>query len=172
VFVFVYFFPLFLRSYLYSASRLSVCRSLSHPLTLLSISLSLSLCRSATLSAPSFNYHCLFVQIHFMLLQNRQGKCRLGKWYSPFEPSEKKQLKGEVHRLITRRSSKFTNFIEVCITPHHTIHLCLSVSLSLSLSLCLSLSLSLSVSLCLSLSVSHTYTLFYSVYFACMLTCA
>jgi hypothetical protein len=50
--------------------------------------------------------------IHFILLQNRQGKTRLAKWYSAFSHEEKKQLQTEVHRQVTTRSSKFTNFIE------------------------------------------------------------
>ncbi len=50
--------------------------------------------------------------IHFFLLQNRQGKIRLAKWYSPFETDEKRVLQHEVHQLVTNRSSKFTNFIE------------------------------------------------------------
>mmetsp|Transcript_11096 Transcript_11096/g.15914 ORF Transcript_11096/g.15914 Transcript_11096/m.15914 type:complete len:143 (-) Transcript_11096:328-756(-) len=50
--------------------------------------------------------------IHFILLQNRQGKTRLSKWYSPFEHNEKIQLQDEVHRLIVKRNRKYTNFIE------------------------------------------------------------
>ena len=47
-----------------------------------------------------------------MLLQNRQGKTRLSKYYSPFEHEEKRQLEVEVHKLITSRDKKFANFIE------------------------------------------------------------
>jgi len=50
--------------------------------------------------------------IHFILLQNRQGKTRLSKWYSPFEHNEKLKLQDEVHRLVTKRTKRFTNFIE------------------------------------------------------------
>ena len=50
--------------------------------------------------------------IHFLLLQNRQGKTRLSKWYNCYEQEEKIQLQKEVHRLIIRRNPKFTNFIE------------------------------------------------------------
>jgi len=50
--------------------------------------------------------------IHFLLLQNRQGKTRLAKYYSAFEHEEKRQLESEVHKLITKRDPKFTNFIE------------------------------------------------------------
>lgn len=51
--------------------------------------------------------------IHFILLQNRSGKTRLSKWYGTFEDDEKEKIKVEVHRLITSRDSKFTNFVEV-----------------------------------------------------------
>lgn len=57
--------------------------------------------------------------IRFFLLQNRQGKTRLSKWYVP-PPSassaspeaEKVRIEGEVHRLVTSRDKKYTNFIE------------------------------------------------------------
>lgn len=64
--------------------------------------------------------------IRFFLLQNRQGKTRLSKWYVP-PPSnqansnakvtltaeaEKARIEGEVHRLVTSRDKKYTNFIE------------------------------------------------------------
>ncbi len=45
----------------------------------------------------------LLLQIHFLLLQNRQGKTRLAKYYSAFEHEEKRQLEvrnkegGEAH---------------------------------------------------------------------------
>lgn len=51
--------------------------------------------------------------IHFFLVQNRQGKTRLAKWYSPFEDAEKNKLTEEVHRLVNSREAKFTNFVEV-----------------------------------------------------------
>jgi len=50
--------------------------------------------------------------IHFILLQNRQGKTRLSKWYSPFEHEEKRQLETEVYRSILKRDPQSTNFIE------------------------------------------------------------
>ncbi|KAL7541159.1 hypothetical protein ACHAWF_006868, partial [Thalassiosira exigua] len=88
--------------------------------------------------------------IRFFLLQNRQGKTRLSKWYvppptggaggasgsnSPLSPSnggaqilpagypagggvgnqaeaEKARIEAEVHRLVTSRDKKYTNFIE------------------------------------------------------------
>lgn len=48
-----------------------------------------------------------------MLLQNRQGKTRLSKWYVDVEEEEKRKIEGEVYRLTTSRDAKFTNFIEV-----------------------------------------------------------
>jgi AP-2 complex subunit sigma-1 len=48
------------------------------------------------------------------LVQNRQGKTRLAKWYVPYEDEEKVKLKGEVHRLIAPRDQKHqSNFVEV-----------------------------------------------------------
>lgn len=81
--------------------------------------------------------------IRFFLLQNRQGRTRLSKWYvppptggnagSPLSPAngnqilsanysagnnnnqteaEKARIEAEVHRLVTSRDKKYTNFIE------------------------------------------------------------
>eukprot|EP00934_Nitzschia_sp_Nitz4_P007563 Nitzschia sp. Nitz4//scaffold28_size193895//31821//32593//NITZ4_001631-RA/size193895-augustus-gene-0.291-mRNA-1//1//CDS//3329545880//7553//frame0 len=61
--------------------------------------------------------------IRFFLLQNRQGKTRLSKWYVPpptttstgaatTAESEKVRIEAEVHRLVTARDKKYTNFIE------------------------------------------------------------
>uniref|UniRef100_A0A7S4IKL5 AP complex subunit sigma n=1 Tax=Odontella aurita TaxID=265563 RepID=A0A7S4IKL5_9STRA len=61
--------------------------------------------------------------IRFFLLQNRQGKTRLSKWYVPPPTStngthhsspeaEKTRIEAEVHRLVTSRDKKYTNFIE------------------------------------------------------------
>ena len=50
--------------------------------------------------------------VRFFLLQNRQGKTRLSKWYVAIEESDKRKIESEVHRLITSRDSKFTNFVE------------------------------------------------------------
>lgn len=53
-------------------------------------------------------------QIRFLLLQNRQGKTRLSKWYVP-PPNEleKFRMEAEIHKLIVSRDRKYTNFVEV-----------------------------------------------------------
>ncbi|OQE89715.1 hypothetical protein PENNAL_c0013G06253 [Penicillium nalgiovense] len=51
--------------------------------------------------------------LSFILVQNRQGKTRLAKWYSPYSDEEKVKLKGEVHRLVAPRDQKYqSNFVE------------------------------------------------------------
>lgn len=50
--------------------------------------------------------------IRFILLQNRQGKTRLAKYYVPLADEEKRQLEYEVHRLVVNRDPKHTNFVE------------------------------------------------------------
>lgn len=52
------------------------------------------------------------VMIHFLLVQNRIGKTRLCKWYVPCDDAEKERQKMEVHRLVTSREARFTNFVE------------------------------------------------------------
>ncbi|XP_039044585.1 AP-2 complex subunit sigma-like [Hibiscus syriacus] len=47
-------------------------------------------------------------RIRFVLLQNRQGKIRLAKYYVPLEDSEKHKVENEVHRLVVNRYPKFT----------------------------------------------------------------
>ncbi|KAH9811111.1 AP complex, mu/sigma subunit [Melampsora americana] len=52
--------------------------------------------------------------IRFILVQNRQGKTRLSKWYVPMEDEEKVRIRGEVHRLVATRDQKYqSNFVEV-----------------------------------------------------------
>lgn len=51
--------------------------------------------------------------IHFILLQNRSGKTRLDKWFDLYPEDEKEKIKIEVHRIMTSRDSKHTNFVEV-----------------------------------------------------------
>jgi len=51
--------------------------------------------------------------IRFFLLQNRQGKTRLSKWYvAPAQDREKSRLEAEIHRLVVGRDRKYTSFIE------------------------------------------------------------
>ncbi|KAL9109729.1 MAG: hypothetical protein Q9227_005598 [Pyrenula ochraceoflavens] len=56
--------------------------------------------------------------LSFILIQNRQGKTRLAKWYAPYTDEEKVKLKGEVHRLIAPRDQKHqSNFVEFRTSP-------------------------------------------------------
>ncbi|KND92923.1 AP-2 complex subunit sigma [Tolypocladium ophioglossoides CBS 100239] len=51
--------------------------------------------------------------LSFILIQNRQGKTRLAKWYAPYSDEQKVKLKGEVHRLVAPRDQKYqSNFVE------------------------------------------------------------
>ncbi|GMI56650.1 hypothetical protein ScalyP_jg7624 [Parmales sp. scaly parma] len=53
--------------------------------------------------------------IRFFLLQNRQGKTRLSKWYVPPPAggtAEKQRIESEIHKMVVLRDKKFTNFIE------------------------------------------------------------
>ena len=50
--------------------------------------------------------------IRFLLVQNRQGKTRLSRWYVNFSDAEKQRLQLDIHRLVISRDSRFTNFIE------------------------------------------------------------
>merc|ERR1712007_87153 len=50
--------------------------------------------------------------IRFILLQNRQGRTRLAKYYVPYSDTEKHKLEHEVHRIVAHRDQKFTNFVE------------------------------------------------------------
>ena len=50
--------------------------------------------------------------IRYLLLQNKQGKTRLSKWYLPVEFEEQSRLEMEIHKLVSARDSRMTNFIE------------------------------------------------------------
>jgi len=50
--------------------------------------------------------------IRYLMIQNRQGKTRLSKWYNLYDDYEKRKIMIEVHRLVNSRGSKFTNFVE------------------------------------------------------------
>merc|ERR1739848_54592 len=52
------------------------------------------------------------IMIQFILLQNRQGRTRLAKYYVPFTDSEKHKIEHEVHRIVATSDQKFTNFVE------------------------------------------------------------
>jgi hypothetical protein len=67
------------------------------------------------------------VQIRFLLLQNRQGKTRLSKWYTTMSTDEKLKTQTEVHRLVTNRDPKFTNFIEVADSCTVVVCVCVCV---------------------------------------------
>lgn len=69
---------------------------------------------SARLVDPCLHVLLAFFQIRFILLQNRQGKTRLSKWYVP-APSEQEKfrIESEIHKLIVSRDRKYTNFVEV-----------------------------------------------------------
>ena len=53
------------------------------------------------------------LQIRFILLQNRQGRTRLAKYYVPLDDGEKRKLEQDIHRLVVNRDPKATNFVEV-----------------------------------------------------------
>ena len=50
--------------------------------------------------------------IRFLLIQNRQGKTRLSKWYVPIPEEEQRVIEADIHRQVTQRDPKYTNFIE------------------------------------------------------------
>ncbi|KAI8894952.1 clathrin coat assembly protein ap17, partial [Globomyces pollinis-pini] len=51
--------------------------------------------------------------IRYILVQNRQGKTRLSKWYNHLEEDEKLKLKSEIHKLVASRDAKnHSNFVE------------------------------------------------------------
>ncbi|KAJ2392317.1 AP-2 complex subunit sigma, partial [Coemansia sp. RSA 2559] len=52
-------------------------------------------------------------RIRFILVQNRQGKTRLEKWYGNYSEQERNKLKAEVHRTVASRDQKHqSNFVE------------------------------------------------------------
>ena len=57
------------------------------------------LLRAATQPAPRSRAP----QIRFFLLQNRQGKTRLSKWYVAIEEADKRKIEGEVRLALARR---------------------------------------------------------------------
>ena len=54
--------------------------------------------------------------IRYFLLQNKQGKTRLSKWYSTApDDLERVKLEADVHRTISMRGRGYTNFVEVSL---------------------------------------------------------
>jgi hypothetical protein len=51
--------------------------------------------------------------IRFLILQNKQGRTRLSKWYTNVDDEEKLKIEREVYRTIILRDVKQTNIIEV-----------------------------------------------------------
>ncbi|GFP81324.1 ap-2 complex subunit sigma [Phtheirospermum japonicum] len=70
----------------------------------------------------------MLVQVRFIVLQNRQGKTRLAKYYIPLEESEKHKVEYEVHRLVVNKDPKFTNFVEGCMVNDYSVSLKLVTS--------------------------------------------
>jgi AP-2 complex subunit sigma-1 len=73
--------------------------------------------RVSPLTISVFSPFVLLQKIRFLLLQNRQGKTRVAKWYvQPAEGEkawmERQKLEKDIHRMVTTRDSKFTNFVE------------------------------------------------------------
>eukprot|EP01100_Stratorugosa_tubuloviscum_P010449 TRINITY_DN4483_c0_g1_i1.p1 TRINITY_DN4483_c0_g1~~TRINITY_DN4483_c0_g1_i1.p1 ORF type:complete len:151 (-),score=58.61 TRINITY_DN4483_c0_g1_i1:141-593(-) len=58
--------------------------------------------------------------LHYLLVQNRQGKTRLSKWFVSYDEHEKRKVASEIHQLISGRENKFntkvaqkfSNFVE------------------------------------------------------------
>ncbi|KAL4650550.1 hypothetical protein ACB092_01G094900 [Castanea dentata] len=50
--------------------------------------------------------------IHFVILNNRQGKVRLTKWYSTYSQKERSKVIRELTGIILSRGPKLCNFVE------------------------------------------------------------
>eukprot|EP00806_Schmidingerella_arcuata_P002711 Macronucleus_3451.p2 GENE.Macronucleus_3451~~Macronucleus_3451.p2 ORF type:complete len:143 (+),score=28.40 Macronucleus_3451:1-429(+) len=50
--------------------------------------------------------------IRFILLQNRQGKTRLSRWYVSHNDDERRKIETETHRIIVSRDNKMASFLE------------------------------------------------------------
>ena len=68
--------------------------------------------RTAEHEAPGRGRFPSHIMIRFILLQNRQGRTRLAKYYVPFTDAEKHKVEHEVHRMVSNRDQKFTNFVD------------------------------------------------------------
>lgn len=54
----------------------------------------------------------LFIQIKFIILQNKQGRTRLSKWFFNINDEDKMKIEKEIFRTIILRDIKQTNIIE------------------------------------------------------------
>ena len=61
-------------------------------------------------------------QIRFFLLQNRQGKTRLSKWYVDITEPEKRKIESEVHRCVHLRAPHRRLFRSEWCHVMHVIH--------------------------------------------------
>ena len=59
--------------------------------------------RCRRLTNPGASACVLPPQIRFILLQNRQGRTRLAKYYVPLDDGEKRKLETDIHRLVVNR---------------------------------------------------------------------
>ena len=50
--------------------------------------------------------------IQFLLAQNKMGRTRIAKYYVAHTADERRVLEREVHRIVTTRGAKQTNFVE------------------------------------------------------------
>ncbi|KAE8212905.1 hypothetical protein CF319_g3947 [Tilletia indica] len=51
--------------------------------------------------------------LRWIIVQNRQGKSRLSKFWASYDDDDKVRIRGEVHRLIAPRDQKYqSNFVE------------------------------------------------------------
>jgi hypothetical protein len=55
-------------------------------------------------------------QIRFILLQNRQGKTRLAKYYVPLEDSEKHKVEYEVSLLLMEKKDSILDSLSGCVS--------------------------------------------------------
>ena len=69
--------------------------------------------------------------IRFFILQNKQGKTRLSKWYATApEDSERIKMEADIYRVVSLRVRGNTNFIEVAKDVPITILLAAMYSIS------------------------------------------
>ena len=59
----------------------------------------------------------------FLILQNKQGRTRLSKWYININEEEKIKIQNEVYRTIILRDIRESNIIEYKNYKQHLIHI-------------------------------------------------